>query len=59
MTREQAMAKLPALFRKTYLSGGNGETLTAISVFLTWLYKNGFEIRSSEERKRTMQDKQS
>jgi hypothetical protein len=57
MNREQAMKHLPALFRKSYLHGSNGSTLTAISVFLSWLYKNGFEIRSFKELKRAEQEK--
>ncbi len=52
MTREQAIKFLPALFRKTYLNGGDGSMLTAVSVFITWMYKNGFEIRSFKEIKR-------
>lgn len=46
------MKFLPALFRKSYLNGGDGSTLTAISIFITWMYKNGFEIRSFKEIKR-------
>jgi len=52
VTREQAMKFLPALFRKSYLNGGDGSMLTAVSVFVTWMYKNGYEIRSFKEIKR-------
>ena len=50
MTREQAMKFLPSMFRKSALGGGNGSTLTAMSVFINWLYKNHFEIISRKER---------
>lgn len=50
MTREQAMRFLPAMFRKAVLAGGDGSTLTAISVFINWLYKNHFMIVSRKEQ---------
>ncbi len=52
MTREQAMRILLDKFHKSYLNGSNGSTLTAISVFLTWLYKHGWTVMSREELKR-------
>ena len=49
MTKGQALEFLPALFRKSVLAGGNGGALTAISVFINWLYKNHFVIMSRKE----------
>lgn len=52
MTREQALKFLPDLFRKSSALGVAGETLTAVSVFITWLYQHGFTVMSRKEMTR-------
>ncbi len=51
MTRAQASAHLPALFRRSCTAGVDDNTLGAVNAFVDWLYKNAFEIVSYKERK--------
>ncbi len=52
MTRAQAAAHLPTLFRRSCTAGVDDQTLGAVNAFVDWLYKNAFEIVSYKERKR-------